>query len=115
MFTRVVIVQDDFDDLALFEDERVCGFAVDGCVRGCDVGGKSGEQGGDFGGDVGDVVEEGVVGAVAEVFHRDRDFDGVGRVFKEGHFVRGREGEVVEWIECVHRCRVGVGVGGIVD
>ena len=89
VFTRIVIVEDYFNDLAFFEDKRICGFAIDGCVGGCDVGGKGSEQSGDFGADVGDVVEEGVVCAIAEIVHRDGEFDGVGRVLEKGHFVDG--------------------------
>lgn len=57
----VVIVEDDFDDLVMAEDELVRVRAVDcgvGCIR---AGGKDGVEGWDFRTDVGLVVEEGAV------------------------------------------------------
>ena len=34
MFSRIIVVKDNFDDLVLAEHEGVCGAAVDGRVRG---------------------------------------------------------------------------------
>ena len=114
VFARVGVVQDDFDDLAFVEDERVGRFSVDGCIGGRGAGGEGGEQGWDLGADVSDVVKPGVVGAVAEIVHGDLEFNGMCWVFEEGLFVDGDQGEIVKGIEFVDESRVGVGFGGIV-
>lgn len=59
VFPRVVIVEDDFDDFVMCEDEliRVC--TVDEGVSGVGASGEDGVECGDFGGGVGLVVEEG--------------------------------------------------------
>jgi hypothetical protein len=59
VFSRVVIVEDDFYDFVLCEDEGVCVAAVDGGVGCVGAGGEDGVEGGDFGADVGYIVEEG--------------------------------------------------------
>lgn len=114
VLARVIVVEDDFDDLVLLEDEGVGVGGVDGGVEGGGAGGEGGVEGGHFGADVGDVVEEGVVGAVAEVVHRDVEAEGVVDLVPEGLFIGGDEGEVVERVEGVKEGRGGVGDSGIV-
>ena len=115
VFAWVVVVEDDLDDLVLLEDEGVGVGGVDGGVEGGGAGGEGGVEGGHFGADVGDVVEEGVVGAVAEVVHRDVEVEGVVDVVPERLFVVGDEGEVVERVEGVDESRGGVRGRGIID
>lgn len=62
MFSRVVIVEDDLDDLVVAEDELIGMGAVDEGVGCVGAGGEDGVEGGDFGSDIGFVVEEGAVG-----------------------------------------------------
>lgn len=57
----VVVVEDDFDDLVVGEDELVGVGAVDHGVGGVCACGEDGVEGWDFGSDVGLVVEEGAV------------------------------------------------------
>jgi hypothetical protein len=59
MFPGVVVVQDDFYDLAVLEDESVCIAAVYYGVRSSIPGGEDGVQSRDLRRDIGDVVEEG--------------------------------------------------------
>jgi len=59
VFSRVVVVEDDFDDLVGGEDEGICVCAVDERVCGGFVGGEDGVEGGDEGWDVGYVIEKG--------------------------------------------------------
>jgi hypothetical protein len=59
MFAGVIIVQDDFHDLALLEDESVSIAAVYCGVRSSISGGENGVESGDLGRDISDVVEEG--------------------------------------------------------
>lgn len=61
MFSRVVVVEDDFDDFVCGEDELVGVGAVDGGICGVGACGEDGVEGRDFGVDVGHVVEEGAV------------------------------------------------------
>ena len=114
VLARVVVVEDDFDDLVLLEDEGVGVGGVDGGVEGGGAGRQGGVEGGHFGADVGDVVEEGVVGAVAEVVHCDVEVEGVVDSVPEGLFVSGDEGKVVKRVEGVKESRGGVGDRGIV-
>lgn len=77
VLARIVVVKNDFDDLVLLEDEGVGVRGVDGGIEGGGARGENGVEGGHFGSNVGDVVEEGVVGAVAEVVHSDVEVEGV--------------------------------------
>lgn len=57
---RREVVEGDFDDLVLFDDERV-GLTVDGGVRGVGAGGEGRKEGGGVLVDVADVVEVGAI------------------------------------------------------
>lgn len=117
VLARVRIVHHDLHHLAPLEYERVRPLTVHGGV-GCELAAAERRvQGGHRGGLVGDVVEEGVVGAVAEVVHDDGECDFLVWAGEEGLVVVGDEGEVVEFVEDVvfDDGGVRVGVGGVVD
>lgn len=57
MDSTIEVVDDNLNELALFDDVRVCVVSVDERVRGIFACAKGGVQGWNFGGDVGDVVE----------------------------------------------------------
>jgi len=69
MLSGIVVVQDYLNDFVVGKDEGVGVRAVDDGVGAVVAGGESGVERGYFGADVGDAVDEGVVGAVAEVVH----------------------------------------------
>lgn len=96
---RVEVVEDNLDNLVLFEDKRVCVLTVDGRVDGVVTGREHAVEGGHLGLGVGDVVEEGIVFAVAEVVHDDVELDLVVRLGEQVHLVVGLEGHVVERVE----------------
>lgn len=58
VLARVCIVEDDFDDFVLLENEGVGVDAIDCGVGGVGAGGEDGVEGGDLGADVGHVVDE---------------------------------------------------------
>jgi len=58
VFSRVIVVQDDFDDLVGFEDKLVGVGAVDGGIGCVGASGEDGVEGGNFRCNVGHVVEE---------------------------------------------------------
>jgi hypothetical protein len=122
MFSRVVVVQDDFDDLVVREDLGMGVGAVDGGVRGEVPGTEDGVERGDFWADVGYVGEEGVVlwrklavrswggkggtyGTVTEIIHLDGEFDDEVGVFQEFFAVCWDEQHIVEGIEFVDQGR----------
>lgn len=61
VFSGIVVVEDDFDDLVVAEDELVGVRAVYGGVGGVGAGGEDGVEGGYFRGDVCLAVEESAV------------------------------------------------------
>jgi len=67
----VVVVDHDLDDRHVGENVGVCVDSVHCWIGGEFTCAEDGVQCGDFGVHIGDVVEEGVVGAVAEVGHVD--------------------------------------------
>ena len=131
VFPRVVIVEDDFDDFVVCEDEliRVC--TVDEGVSGVGASGEDGVEGGDFRGGVGLVVEEGagrcerwnggnmgmnvLVCAVVEVVHFHVELDLVVDVGVEVLFIVRDELEVVEGVEGFEFFGGGVFVCVVVD
>ena len=92
----VVVVEDDFNDVVLFEDEGVGVGAVDDGIGGEGAGSKGSVESWDFGTRVGVVVEEGVIDAVGEVVHFDVEVKGVVDLIHEGFGVFGNEFEVIE-------------------
>ena len=113
VFAGVVVVEDDVDDVALLEDEGVGVRAVDVRVVRCFASCEGRVEGRDFWGDVAYVVEEGVVGAVAEVVHDDCEGDDGRGGGEEGFVVSWYEGEVVEGVEFIDE-RWRWEVGGVV-
>lgn len=107
MFAGVHVVQHNFHDLVLFEDEGDGVLAVDGGVGGHVTRSQGGVERWDFGSDVGEVVEKGVIGAVAEVVHFHVEVEGVVNGVEDRFAVVGNEGKVVEWLEGFDesRCR----------
>ena len=124
VLTRVVVVDDDVDDLVLREDEGVRELAVDAGVGGGVAAAEGGEEGGDLGGLVGDVVEEGagerlarhvvedvemvggrkgivLVGSVVEDVHDDLEDDGLVGSGEEWLFVVWHEAKVIEFVEFI--------------
>ena len=61
MFTGVVIVEDDLDDLVLLEYERVDVRAIDFWVGGRSPAAESGEDSRNLGAYVGNVIEESTI------------------------------------------------------
>lgn len=98
---RVEVVDDKLDDLVLLEDNRVGVAAVDGGVGGIFAGVEDRVQRGNLGAGVGDVVEEGVVLAVAKVVHHDIEGHLVVGLSEEIHLVVGDESHVVKGVEGV--------------
>lgn len=96
--TGVEVVDDNLDDFILLQDKGVCVFAVYSWVVGLFAGAKGSVESGNLGVCVGDIVEEGVVGAVAEIIHDDVEFDGAVGLGEEFHAVVGFEGDVVEGV-----------------
>ena len=62
MAAGVLVVDDNFNHVVVFQDVRVGVNAVDGGVVGVMAGGEGGEDGWDLGGEIGDFVEEGAAG-----------------------------------------------------
>lgn len=61
VLSRVVVVQDDFNDFVLCQHKGVCVGTVDSGVGGVRASGEHGVESGDLGTDICDVVEEGAV------------------------------------------------------
>lgn len=93
--TRVVVVDDDLDPLAVLDDHGVGVLAVDLGVAVEVTGGKGSVQGGDLGHDVSDVVEGGLVGVVVQ----DRE-DGVqDKLLGRGGSSLGDDGNQISIVE----------------
>lgn len=106
---RVEVVEDNLHHLVLFQYKGVREVAVDGRVHDLVAGGEGRVERGHLGVDVGDVVEEGVVGAVAEVVHDDVEVDDAVWLGEELHFVVGLERHVVDFVVVVDEGRLWLG------
>ena len=69
MFAWIVVVELDLHDLVSVQEESIGVGAVDLRVVDQIAGAERAKDGGDFGTDVGLVVDESVVGSIAEIVH----------------------------------------------
>ena len=115
MFPGIHIIQHNLHDLPLLQHERNRVLAIYGRIRGLSSGSESGVEGRNYGTDVGEVVEEGVVGAVAKIIHFHVEVEGVVDVLEEGFAVVGDQGEVVKGGKGVDEGGSGEGRCGVVD
>ena len=102
VFAGVVVVDDDIDNVVLFQDEGVCVGAVDVGVCCRRSGCESCVQGRYLGRYVGDVVKEGVISPVAEIVHRDCQRNSVVRLREKSDPVFGNKSKVVEGVKAVN-------------
>lgn len=105
MLARIQTVKHNLHHLTLPQHERIRVAPVHTHIRRHFAGREGRVQSGHFRAGVGAIVEEGVVGAVAQVVHFHVESDGAGDVLKKGKAVVGDEGEVVKGIECVDEGR----------
>ena len=116
VLSRVVVIENDFDDLILGEDEGVGVVAVDQGVCCVGAGGESCVESRDFGSDVCDVVEEGVVCAVVEVVHFHIQGDRLVDAGVDRFFVVKDQSEVVELgVERVNQVGLGFRLAVVVN
>lgn len=103
----IEVVDNDLDDFVALEHKWVGICAVYLCVCRRVTSREDGVESRHLGSLVGDIVEEGIVCAVAEVVHDDIELDGLGGFWEQGLLVVGDEGHVIKGGEGVeHRCRV---------
>ena len=83
MFAGIVVVEDDFHDLIVRKNKRIRIESIDNAVAGELGGGQCCVQRRNLRSDVSDVVEEGIIGSIAEVAHIHVQQNGLVRIIKE--------------------------------
>lgn len=111
---RIKVVDDNLDNLALFQDKGMGELAVDGSVVGEVAGGHGSVQGGNLGLGVSDVVEESIVLSVAKVVHNDIELDDLVRLGQQLHLVIWHKCHIVKGVELINKGRLGKSGLGVV-